>query len=557
VGSEIHLTSKGAGLTARHRVKCPLSGSFLWTRAGIVTLLAILILLPVGHAQSGEIDIYHASGYTLANLRLLTANYTYTLTGAEAACSLAIHAFDSFPYLKVAGAISVSIIPYRTPITSEQVDELGNRVFTVRFTCSQGQKFTVTVLEYMMITEIVFNIDPSKVGEYDKASPIYRAYTASSKYIESDNPEIVAASKRIIGSETNPYFQARKIYDFVRNIRFDSSLAKWNPATEGALYILRAGRGVCRHHAALFVALCRAAGIPAAEILGIWGEKGPVNHSWVHFYLANYGWIPAEPTPGACFNENENSCFAGLDNRHTPLISVNYQYWVYSCKGCEAEDAFFRDGGTSHGPVVTEGVPEDITFPKDQTIQSMTTAAAIDRANASIRTALAEGRTESLDNASSLLLNASSAFEKGDYDTALALAQQAKEAADSATYPQAYYEARDLLLKAMDLRSRASAENFTCPEAEQLVRQAESAYSLAATAFVNDDYAAATHHAQTAILLFEEALSVEQNYPASLEAQQRQAFNYALIGVVSGITLAVLAIYTARKRTKKSRPRAT
>jgi len=182
---------------------------------------------------------------------------------------------------------------------------------------------------------------------------------------------------------------------------------------------------------------------------------------------------------------------------------------------------------------------------------------AMDAANASIRTALILEKTEGIDNAKSLLSDASDAFQKGDYDTALTLAEKAKVAADSATYPRDYYEAKDLLLKATDLRSRASTSNFTSPEAQSLIQRAESAYSLAEAAFLENDYAAATHHAQTAILLFEEALSVEQNYPASLEAQQRQAFNYALIGVVSGITLAVLAIYTARKRTKKSRPRAT
>ena len=177
---------------------------------------------------------------------------------------------------------------------------------------------------------------------------------------------------------------------------------------------------------------------------------------------------------------------------------------------------------------------------------------AIERANASIKAASAEGRIEGLENARSLLLNASSAFEKGDYDAALAFAQEAIETADSATHSQAYYNARELILKALDLESRASASHFKSPEAQQLVQRAKSAYSLASPAFVNDDYIAATHHAKTAVLLFEEAFSVEQNYPASLEAQQRQAFNYTLIGAISAIILAVVAVYIARKRTKKS-----
>jgi hypothetical protein len=186
---------------------------------------------------------------------------------------------------------------------------------------------------------------------------------------------------------------------------------------------------------------------------------------------------------------------------------------------------------------------------------TVTATSAIERANASMRAALAEGRTEGIDNARSLLLNASSAFQKGDYDAALALAQQAMEVADSATFPEAYYEAKDLLLKAMDLKSRASTSNFTSPDAQSLVQRAESAYGLAVAAFVNSEYVAATHHAKTAVRLFEEAFSAEQNYPATLEATQRQAFNYTIIGAVSAVILAVVVACIVRKRSKKRRQR--
>jgi hypothetical protein len=187
------------------------------------------------------------------------------------------------------------------------------------------------------------------------------------------------------------------------------------------------------------------------------------------------------------------------------------------------------------------------------TTRAATVAAtsAIEGANASIGAALAEGRIEGLDRARSLLLNATRAFESGDYHAALAYAQEAKEIADSAAHPQAYYEARELLLKALDLEKRASAEHFTCPEAQQLIQRAKSAYSLAAAAFVKNDYAATTHHAKTAVRLFEEAFSVEQNYPATLEAQQRQTSSHILIGAISALII-VVAVYTLRRKTRRA-----
>jgi len=402
-------------------------------------LILFVTLTPFSQAEAApQMSIYYASGYTLSNPQLLTGNYTYIYTAGDQAsmCTLSIHAFDSFPYLKVAKLYSLSIKPSQGYTTADGMDELGNRVLTIHFQCAPDQKYSITLLEYMMNSEISFSIDPAKIGEYDRASLWYKTYTASAQYIESDNPEIVAASKRIVGNETNPYLQARKIFDFVRNIPFDYSLAVWNPATEGALYILKTGRGVCRHHAALFVALSRAAGIPAAEILGIWGDGGPINHSWVQFYLANYGWIPAEPTPTACVTRNGNTCFGGVgDVQHTPLMSVNYEYGVGDCRPCnDLVDVFANS--TWNGPIVSDGFPINIVSQHDPTIQSMTATVAMDDANASIRSALADGRTEGIDNAKLLLSNASDAFSKGDYDSAISLSKQAQQAADLATRPQ-------------------------------------------------------------------------------------------------------------------------
>lgn len=137
----------------------------------------------------------------------------------------------------------------------------------------------------------------------------------------------MAASKRIAGDETNPYIIARRIfYYLVENVRRDWSLATWNPETEGALFTLRTGRAVCRHFSALFVALARAAGIPAAMIWGSWNYGLIDKHDWAHFYLPNYGWVPVETTFGDS-KQNVEQWFAQLpDNIHIPVMSVNYGY---------------------------------------------------------------------------------------------------------------------------------------------------------------------------------------------------------------------------------------
>jgi hypothetical protein len=199
-------------------------------------------------------------------------------------------------------------------------------------------------------------------------------------------------------------------------------------------------------------------------------------------------------------------------------------------------------GSVSQGEAVLQGAQK-----------ALDAIVAMDNANASIRTALLVGRTEDIENARSLLLNASRAFEKRDFDTALALAQQAKETADSATYPQSYYETKDMLARAGDLESRASSSSFLNSEAQALARQALSAHDSAKGAFARNDFNAARDYAQTAATLFEKAFSVEQTYTETLEAQEMQSrvLNYVLVGTVSAVLVGTAAIYVLRKKTRK------
>lgn len=85
-------------------------------------------------------------------------------------------------------------------------------------------------------------------------------------------------------------------------------------------------------------------------ILGIWGNGGPINRDWIQFYLPNYGWISAEPTPGACVTRNGKTCFGGVgDIQYTPLMSVNYGYRTADCRYCSRlVDVFVTN--TANGP---------------------------------------------------------------------------------------------------------------------------------------------------------------------------------------------------------------
>jgi transglutaminase-like putative cysteine protease len=210
---------------------------------------------------------------------------------------------------------------------------MGNIFLTIDF---EGQNssslqyalFYVTVLQHFTAYAITYNVNPLKIGAYDNSSSLYKLYTSSVPYIQSNNPEIVAKAKEIAQGDTNPYRVAYKIHNWVySHMTYDlAAVTPYSPATEGALFALHSGKGVCRHYAALFTALARADGIPTANLFGSAltdngsvVDKGDSKHGWVQFFIPNYGWISDDPT----WSE-----FARLDNNHAPMMATNYTYQV-------------------------------------------------------------------------------------------------------------------------------------------------------------------------------------------------------------------------------------
>jgi hypothetical protein len=46
----------------------------------------------------------------------------------------------------------------------------------------------------------------------------------------------------------------------------------------------------------LFVALCRAAGVPSRPVWGVaFLPKGFASHNWDEVYIAGVGWVPVDP----------------------------------------------------------------------------------------------------------------------------------------------------------------------------------------------------------------------------------------------------------------------
>lgn len=108
--------------------------------------------------------------------------------------------------------------------------------------------------------------------------------------IQSRDPRIAAEARLIIGREASPGRAARLLANWVhREIRPDTAIL-----APSAVRVLESRRGDCNEAALVFVALARAAGLPARTVAGLLYLNGRFYyHAWAEVHLGE--WIAIDP----------------------------------------------------------------------------------------------------------------------------------------------------------------------------------------------------------------------------------------------------------------------
>ena len=160
----------------------------------------------------------------------------------------------------------------------------------------------------LSILQKLWQIEEDLIGNYDPLDPVLNMYLGSSEYIQTDNPILQEAANSVVGTETNPYIKAKQLFNFVVE-----HMSGFTEGINDALGAFNSQQGECGGYSNLFIALCRAVGVPARPITGIvgikegsyyWANGDVYTHGWAEFYLPNYGWVSADPTYAELSNAN-------------------------------------------------------------------------------------------------------------------------------------------------------------------------------------------------------------------------------------------------------------
>jgi transglutaminase-like putative cysteine protease/glutamine cyclotransferase len=163
-----------------------------------------------------------------------------------------------------------------------------------------GEKATLGYAAQVRLSAMRFFINPEKTGTLAHIpADIKKTYTVDDPHLQVASPYIQKLAGKIVGHEQNPYWAARKIYDYViEHVEYEM-VGGWDiPET-----VLKRGKGSCSEYTFAFIALCRAAGLPARYqgSVVVRGDDASVDdafHRWAQVYLPNYGWVPVDPSKG-------------------------------------------------------------------------------------------------------------------------------------------------------------------------------------------------------------------------------------------------------------------
>lgn len=236
-----------------------------------------------------------------------------------------------------------------------RIDKDGNWLAKYSLAPSQTIKVAVKGKAKLYLSPKNDSTGNESFSDYLKAEP----------YWEVNNPEIQTKAKELK--------TARAIYDYVvANLTYDFSRVTDNKTRRGALSVLDdPTSAVCLEFTDIFIALARAAGIPAREIDGFANtnnsQERPLSlvkdvlHAWPEYYDKDRGiWIMVDPTWGNTTN--------GIDYFNT----LDFDHFAFVVKGEDSGYPVPAGGYKTAGDLTTKDVNVNLSSDFNSSYNLMT-----------------------------------------------------------------------------------------------------------------------------------------------------------------------------------------
>lgn len=191
----------------------------------------------------------------------------------------------------------------------------GNTILHSRFDSGQDAESVIALRYVVERISVQHALDSRDVRPL--ATPkIFERWLMAEQFVDVDD-RTRALAANVVGEETNPLTQARRIFG---SMRYDAEQQSWKGSTGHALVC---SVGNCNDIHALFLSLCRSVGIPARLVLGQALEQaapGQENcelcgyHCWAEFFVAGLGWLPADASCACKYGKH--TLFGDLETNH-------------------------------------------------------------------------------------------------------------------------------------------------------------------------------------------------------------------------------------------------
>jgi transglutaminase-like putative cysteine protease len=229
----------------------------------------------------------------------------------------------------------ISNLSFSAPYTLLS-DGYGQPIAYFQFdTLSPDQQVTVSWDADVEIETMDYGVDPGQVAGLDQIpAEVINTYTTNKSMYRLESLTIQNAAQTAANGATNPYWIARNVHDFVANRLTYLNDHHWDDAE--TVYLQ--GHGSCSEYTYLFIALCRANGLPARYVGGTRQRQegtyvDTVFHRWAEVYLPPYGWIPVDVTHDDTVGGPVYTYFGALtDERFVTTVSggdSEYLGWNY------------------------------------------------------------------------------------------------------------------------------------------------------------------------------------------------------------------------------------